>query len=441
MEQITSIPTFIINLEKRTDRKGYAMRQFEGRPEFDVQFFSAIQDTIPAFGLYKSLHSIVTCAQRQELPFVLICEDDHKFTHNYNTTLFRSYIDCLEKYDADIFLGGVSWFDCAIRVEENLYWIDNFTGAQFLLVRSCFYQRILTAPFTQLDIIDRWISSLSDNIFVSVPMISLQQDFGYSDVTAKNDGQGRVDRLFLDIIERWKTLQDVMKHIQKFVDSYSFPGYQEDVQLPTYIVNINDDKQIVDHIKGQFLDKSEFDLSFINITKEANGEADLWKGIHDIIEIAEDNEEDVILICANEHEFINSYSKEILFEAIYQGAYLGADIVLGGISEAQQILPVSKDLCWVNRFRGAQFIIVYNKFFKHILEATWNDLESIDVKLSGLTPNKYVIHPFVSIKKRNDYSNIFIEALQPKEYLHSYEACDETFRKIKKISNRFKFLI
>lgn len=437
MGQITSIPTFIINLEKRTDRKKYAVRQFEDRPEFDVQFFPAIEDTIPAFGLYKSLHAIITYAQRQELPFVLICEDDHEFTQNYNTTLFRSYLGCLEKYDADIFLGGVSWFDCAICVKENLYWIDNFTGAQFLLVRSCFYQKILTAPFTELDIIDRWISGLSDNVFVSVPMISVQHDFGYSDVTAKNNGQGKVDKLFLDIIERWETLQEVMKHIQNFVDSYSFSGFHEDVLLPTYIVNIEDERQMIDHINEQFVGKSEFDLSFVSLRKEGKWGTNLWKGINYIIEMAEDRDEDVILICANDHEFIDSYSKEFLFEAIYQGAYLGADIVLGGISETQQILPVSKHLCWVNRFCGAQFIIVYNKFFKCILETACDDSESIDVKLSALTPNKYVIHPFVSLKKGYDYSNISTDALQSDQYLHSYDACDKTFRKIKKISNMF----
>lgn len=82
------ITTYIVNLEKRQDRRVFIEEEFSSHSFFEVNILKAIEDKIPAIGLYQSLCKVVRLAKSLNLPFFLFCEDDHKFTKHFNFNLF-----------------------------------------------------------------------------------------------------------------------------------------------------------------------------------------------------------------------------------------------------------------------------------------------------------------------------------------------------------------
>ncbi|MEJ5052798.1 hypothetical protein [Sphingobacterium sp. MYb382] len=422
-----------INLKRRVDRRVYLENHFKSYPEFELHIFEAIEDVVPAVGLYKSLCSIIKNAKKNKLPYVVICEDDHEFTDVYNKSLFFEYITRAKGYNADVLLGGVSWFACGVRVESDLYWLRNFSGTQFLVIYESFYQRIIEAPFNKHDIIDAWMCSLSDSIFVAVPMLSVQRDFGYSDVTVDNNRCGKVEELFTTTQARWKAIKDVTAHIWKELAGYVVYSEYEDIQLPTYVINLARRKDRLAHIRQQFAPNDEFNVHIIEAVNDKNGAVGLWKSILKVVQMAKDSDDEVILICEDDHIFCDGYDKHVLWNAIYQGAYLGADLVLGGISSTQQVIPASDYLCWISSFQCAQFTIVYSRFFETILSAEFQEFDAADLKLSDLTANKYVIHPFISLQKDFGYSDIPIDNFGTELYRIKFDDCSSNIDKIRSI--------
>ena len=433
-DQQNKIPVYIINLERRRDRRAYMAEHFGHYPEFKPHFFNAIDDPVPAVGLYKSLHSIVSIAQQRDFPYVIICEDDHKFTDIYNRDLFFDYIDRAKSYSADVFLGGVSWFDCGVLVEEDLYWLKDFTGTQFLVIYSSFYQRILDTPFSQDDIIDAWMGNLADNIFIAVPMISVQCDFGYSDVTPKNNTIGRVDELFKISTTKWQTIKEVTAHIQKASVGFVSHNIDEGVHLPTYVINLAHKKDRLLNIKQQLSFRDEFDVQIVEAVNHNNRAVGLWESILKVVKIAKERGDEIILICEDDHVFCSGYNKNILWDAVHQGANLGADLILGGISNAEQAIPVSDCLCWISGFRSTQFTIIFSHFFETILSSNFEEFDTPDLKLSVLTANKYVIHPFVSQQKKIGYSGDMIDNFMNEQYQNKFEDCSAKIDNVRKVS-------
>ncbi|MGO1594999.1 MAG: hypothetical protein ACTHYC_13380 [Sphingobacterium sp.] len=419
-----SIPTYIINLEKRTDRRAHIEKEFSGRTEFNIHLVKAVEDSIPTVGLYKSLYSVITEAKRQDFPFVLVCEDDHQFTEHYSKEQLLTYIELLQGLHADVFLGGVSWFDRGVQATEGLNWVNKFSGTQFLVIFSAFYHKILETAFAKNNIIDMWMSNLSDNIFVAEPTISVQYDFGYSDATPINNSLGRLDLLFTHTSERWRALSEINSHIKRSrVKGLLVESDYKKMQLPTYVINLKQRRDRLNSISEEFRGKSEFDVHIIEACREENGALGLWKSIKKAVRLAKEREDEVILICEDDHVFCEAYHKKILFSAIYQGAYLGADIILGGISHTRQIIPVNEYLCWVDCFQCTQFTVIYRHFFDALLDEEFNEDDAADLKLSEMTPNKYVIHPFISEQKDFGYSDIPIDRLGTNQYKAMFDSC------------------
>ena len=186
--------SFIINLEKRPDRRGYALQQFEGKPEFEVTIVKAIENTNGTFGLWQTIVQIIKGHTKE--PFILICEDDHEFTEDYSYELLTSCIHSARERKADILLGGVSWFKDGLQINQNLFWLDQFTGLQFMIVFKKFYNIVLSSDFLKKNVADFKISGLTENKFMIYPFISTQKEFGYSDVTITNNKAGYVTEIF-----------------------------------------------------------------------------------------------------------------------------------------------------------------------------------------------------------------------------------------------------
>lgn len=58
----TSLPTYVVNLPERTDRRLHIEREFSGRPEFDLHWVNACRAPRGADGLWQSLLKIIAYA-------------------------------------------------------------------------------------------------------------------------------------------------------------------------------------------------------------------------------------------------------------------------------------------------------------------------------------------------------------------------------------------
>jgi len=200
---------FAINLSSRTDRKEHIINQFMDKPEFTLTVVPAIEHQIGAVGLWQTIQQIVRGEAEKQNEYFILCEDDHTFTEQYSADLLHQSISHAAALKADMLSGGYSWFGNAIQVSGHLFWADKFNGMQFTVVFHKFYQAILDADFGEFVVPDISLSGITNNKFVMYPYISIQQEFGYSDVTSKNNEPGYVDGLFIATSQRLDTLSKV----------------------------------------------------------------------------------------------------------------------------------------------------------------------------------------------------------------------------------------
>lgn len=192
-----SIPTYIINLKHRTDRKRHATNQFSKNASlFRYHVFEAIEHAVPDRGIWLSIRRIIAEADRMDYDFVLVCEDDHVFTTHFNGDLLNSCIKESIRLGADILSGGVSWFDTAVKVSKDMFWVNHFNGLQFTIFFKKFYEPILSAEVASKWTSDTRLGEMTSNTLVIHPFISVQKEFGYSDVTASNASAGYLSDIF-----------------------------------------------------------------------------------------------------------------------------------------------------------------------------------------------------------------------------------------------------
>ncbi|MBF1188317.1 MAG: glycosyl transferase [[Eubacterium] sulci] len=211
-----AIPIYCANLPQRTERKMSIIQEFEGRKEFSLHVCSAVLHEVGAVGLWQTFLPIVRLAAQQELPYFIFCEDDHVFTADYDRGALMERIRQAEQLEADVLSGGVSWMKHPIEISSSLFWVEQFNGMQFTVIFQRFYDELLALDETEdVFALDFKISELSDNIFVMHPFISVQKEFGYSDVTSKNAEKGYVESLFAGTSRKLNMLKRVKAEYKK----------------------------------------------------------------------------------------------------------------------------------------------------------------------------------------------------------------------------------
>jgi GR25 family glycosyltransferase involved in LPS biosynthesis len=365
---------------------------------------------IGAKSLWLTILEIVGRQKYNSNEYVLICEDDHQFTDNYSkNTLFKCIEEAKEK-GADILLGGVSSVHSLFKVSDKLVWIEGYTGNQFLIIFRKFFQAILAADFNDNDAADCKLSSLASNQFLIFPFISIQKEFGYSDVTFRNNEEGRVTQLFT---ESSKTIEYLLageifyKHTLHKPTVSSVVKEYSDLVIPTYVINLAERTDRLKHIQEQFRDRTEFDVTYIDACFHEIGALGLWNSVREIIRLGIDNDDDVLAIVEDDHIFTEHYSRELLIRNIIEAHSQGVDILSGGINNGfSHANVVSKNRFWINHFHGTQFVIIYRKLFKKILDEPFDFLVTTDDILSKLTSNKMVFFPFISQQNYFGYSDV-----------------------------------
>lgn len=401
----STIPVYIPNLEFRKDRRESVVAQFSGREEFEVHIVPAIKHSNGAWGLWQTFYQIVSLATEKKYPFFIFCEDDHIFSDNYDTEFLKESIKEADSLGADLLSGGMSWIDCPVQVTERLFWVKAFNGMQFTIIFKRFYHTILTFSNKKGYITDSFLSGLSDNIFVLYPYISTQADFGYSDVTSKNNIRGRVPSLFKNTLLQLEKLNKVRLFYQQFLfeDIFTIP---DDLSLPTYIINLPNRIDRRESIKQQFSKYNVFEVLFIDACIDSHANVGLWKSICKIIKMAEQGDEEVILICEDDHIFTNDFRINFFLKQVWLAGMMGTDILSGGLGGFGNIVPVKSGLYWVDWLWCTQFIVIYRRAFSTILDASFKDTDVADEFLSRLLPNKLTIFPFISIQKEFGYSDV-----------------------------------
>lgn len=208
----SAIPVYAVNLPHRKDRYQHIIEQYAGKPEFVLTVVPAIIHEKGAYGLWQTIIKIVTLEAEKDSSYFILCEDDHTFTEHYSPEILYDSIKQAEILGADILSGGYSWFVDAIQISKHLFWANTFTGMQFTIIFRKFYQSILNANFGENVVADLSLSGITENKFVIYPYISIQKEFGYSDVTLQNNKQGSVDKVFKHSIERMDILYKVRKY-------------------------------------------------------------------------------------------------------------------------------------------------------------------------------------------------------------------------------------
>lgn len=185
-ENIT-IPTYIINLKERTDRLAYILNQFAGKPEFELHPVEACTHEIGAVGLWQSIVKIINQVKDGDDDVIIICEDDHSFTAHYDRDVFIQHVIDASEQHAEVLSGGIGGFGKAVPVTADRYWINWFWCTQFIVLFRPVFQKILDFEFKDNDTADGVFSELTTHKMVIYPFISIQHDFGYSDVTRRNN--------------------------------------------------------------------------------------------------------------------------------------------------------------------------------------------------------------------------------------------------------------
>lgn len=403
------IPVYVPNLTKRTDRKKSVQTQFAGKIEFELHIVPAIEHANGSWGLWQTFFKIVSQEAQKDTPFFIFGEDDHIFSNCYDPEFLFKNIHDADSLGADLLSGGMSWLDNPLQVTDHLFWVKAFNGMQFTVVFKRFYATILSCHTDEGYVTDAFLSSLSNNIFLMYPYISTQAEFGYSDVTSRNNMEGHVPALFSNTLKRLERLNKV----RQFYRQSSFKNIQrlesvDDIALPTYIINLPCRTDRRKNIKREFEGHKEFDVHFVDACVHPRGNIGLWQSICKVIKQAEQDEEDVILICEDDHVFTPNYNRSAFLNQVWQAGMMGTDILSGGIGGFGDLVPVAYGLFWADWLWCTQFIVIYKRAFSRILKADFKDSDVADEFLSHLLTNKLVILPFVSIQKDFGYSDVTI---------------------------------
>lgn len=214
------LPVYVINLKNRTERRKHIEEQFHGKSEFGLTWIEAIEHSIGAVGLWQSMVKTVQTATERDDDIIIICEDDHSFTPAYSKEYLLANIIGANEQGSELLSGGIGGFGAAVPVAGNRYWVDWFWSTQFIVVFKPLFKKILDYDFKDTDTADGVLSAISKDRMVMYPFISIQKDFGYSDVTrSNNDVIGLVDNLFRQSDHRLRTIHHVAHKFKKDTNS------------------------------------------------------------------------------------------------------------------------------------------------------------------------------------------------------------------------------
>ena len=149
-------------------------------------------------------------------------------------------------------------------------------------------------------------------------------------------------------------------------------NHYSDITIPVYVINLPQRTERLKSIYETFKGKSEFELNIVPAIKEERGADGLWQTILSIVAAGQS----------------------------------GCQMLLGGIGNYNNAVPLSQNRLWIDWSWGTQFVVLYRTAFQSILNSTFGKKDVVDEFLSLLLPNKMVLSPFISRQKDLGYSDV-----------------------------------
>ena len=181
------------------------------------------------------------------------------------------------------------------------------------------------------------------------------------------------------------------------------------ISIPLYIINIKKRVKRKNHIIKQFENKPEFDVRIVEACENKIGAIGLWQSMLKIIKMAMQNDDDVIVICEDDHEFTMHYNSDYLISNVIKAHEQGAEILSGGIGNFGYAVPLTENRYWINPFQSTQFIVLYKSIFPKMLKYKFKRTDVADLVLANLTSHKMVLYPFISQQKDFGHSDITLQ--------------------------------
>ncbi|MFD1769772.1 hypothetical protein [Sphingobacterium suaedae] len=210
--------------------------------------------------------------------------------------------------------------------------------------------------------------------------------------------------------------------------------------ITTYVLNLKKRKERLKHIKAQFSGKGEFSVRYVNAIEDEIGVLGLWKTIVHVITLAKEDDEELIILCEDDHIFTEHYRSEMLFKAIRDGRAIGAELIIGGTTGGfNHAIPVSDNLVWVDAYLSNQLLIIYRSLFDKILQVRDFDAKAnVDNTLSMLSAHKFAIVPYISVQENFNYSDVtFYNNLFPSEVAQRFRWAEMKLVETQKIYHMY----
>lgn len=340
--------------------------------------------------------AVAWCESRNE-PFFLACSNQTTFPVDFDCDTFLSLIESARQKKADILICSAVGIDSPIFTGiPNLYWANQALGINCMIVFQNAYNHISSISSSWENYFE--FSSVLTSKILRKMVISPYIANGNDDALYIANSWGYYAPSIEDIYNK-RNLYEKLK-LENI--KYDF----DQLTIPVYIINLQERTDRLQYVVHEFSNRPEFEINIVPACKHKCGALGLWLSIRKIISIAKEKEEDVIIICEDDHHFTSAYSKDYLFQQIINGYAMGADYLNGGGADFRNALKISEHLFWVEIIRCTQFIVIYKEFYDKILSADFDENVLADVMLSDLTENKMLIYPFVSVQRDFGYSDV-----------------------------------
>lgn len=163
--------------------------------------------------------------------------------------------------------------------------------------------------------------------------------------------------------------------------------------IPVFCIsNMNSTKKVL----TAFENRTEFILTYLddNDVNESQLNSFSLKFLKQAVKCGLDEEDEFIIISNYKHFFTENYNKEYLLNQIISAYYFGCGILIGGISNFNRAVPLTKNLFWIDSFSSSNFIIIFKSLFLKIVHLD-EQLDGTNF-LSEITSNKMVMYPCIS---------------------------------------------
>lgn len=408
MKPLYPIRTFLLKDPRLLNKITNTIKEFSNKPEFDVSIIDIYINEEGFLDAWETLKNILLHKLDQSEELIILCNHNHKFSDSYDDELLYKNILIAQSLNSDILIGGSNFLSSIFEVSESLIWIEGFKGMQFVVLFRSIFNSIINYSATKHESVENKISILTKLKFAIYPFISVQ-----ADVSKSNDRK----EISLNYIEDSNSLQKATRYLLDIQSFYTNRSVENEKMLklyelsglviPVYVINLPQRTDRLEHIQGQLENRSEFEVHYVEAIKHNIGAVGLWKSIIKVVDLAISNEDDVIIICEDDHLFTKYYCKERLIKNILKSHFDGVDILSGGINNGfNYAAKVDEDRFWVDHFYGTQFIVIYRRMFEKIKNTPYDDTVTADDFLSLMTNKKMVLYPFISRQQFFGYSDI-----------------------------------